>query len=199
MARSRNRPATRARVVSAAVTVFAERGYSGASIESIAEASGMTIGALYSNFTGKKELFLHALRSTVGRQEGEVGAAVDAESDISAEQRLIEDGRRYMRSVDRDPAGFRLLLWSLLQAATDEDVSEVVVEVLREQRTVQESLLRDLASERGDLRVSPKDGAAALSAMAIGFELQRMVDPRRVSQAEGRRLLAAYVESLPKS
>ena len=197
MASSRNRPATRARVISAAVEVFAERGYAGASIESIAQASGMTIGALYSNFSGKKELFLHALRASVGRQESEVGAAVATGSDSSAEQRLIDDGIRYMRGVERDPAGFRLLLWSLLQAQTDDEVREVVIEVLREQRAVQESILADLAAERGDLVVSPRDGAAALSAMAIGFEVQRMVDPRKVSKAEGVRLLQAYVASLP--
>jgi AcrR family transcriptional regulator len=197
MASSRNRPATRARVIAAAVEVFAERGYAGSSIESIAQASGMTIGALYSNFSGKKELFLHALRASVGRQEGEVGAAVGADSDYSAGERLINDGIRYLRSVERDPAGFRLLLWSLLQAATDDEVREVVVEVLREQRADQESILRDLGRERGDLAVSAKDGAAALSAMAIGFEVQRMVDPRRVTHAEGIRLLRAYVEGLP--
>jgi AcrR family transcriptional regulator len=66
MASSRNRPATRARVISAAVEVFAERGYAGASIESIAQASGMTIGALYSNFS--KGLFCMRSASVEARE-----------------------------------------------------------------------------------------------------------------------------------
>ncbi len=196
MAGKRNRAATRAKVLAAAIEVFAERGYAGASIESIAEASGMTIGALYSNFTGKRELFLSALREAVGRSEEEPGTGrFDPKADLPAD-RLVSDGVAYMNSIEQDPARFRLLLWSLLQAQTDADIREVVVEVLREQRDVQASILKAMAKQE-DLILSPKDGATLLNSMAIGFSAQRMIDPRKVTRAEGRRILESVVEALP--
>lgn len=196
MAGKRNRAATRAKVVAAAIEVFAERGYSGASIESIAEASGMTIGALYSNFSGKRELFLFALREAVGRSEEEPGTGgFDPQTELPAD-RLVSDGIAYMNAIEKDPARFRLLLWSLLQAQTDADIREVVVEVLREQRDVQASILKSMAKQE-DLILSPKDGATLLNAMAIGFTVQRMVDPRKVTRAEGRRILGSVVAALP--
>ncbi|WP_078278024.1 TetR/AcrR family transcriptional regulator [Mycobacteroides franklinii] len=51
------RERTRARLLEAALDVFAERGFHGASIENICERAGFTRGAFYSNFSGKDELF----------------------------------------------------------------------------------------------------------------------------------------------
>ncbi|MGB3414067.1 MAG: TetR family transcriptional regulator [Microbacteriaceae bacterium] len=54
---TRSRERTRARLLEAALTVFAEHGVPGASIEIITEAAGFTRGAFYSNFESKEELF----------------------------------------------------------------------------------------------------------------------------------------------
>ncbi len=196
MAGKRNRSATRAKVIAAAIEVFAERGYAGASIEAIAQASGMTIGALYSNFSGKRELFLFALREAVGRSEDEIGAGVFDSATEEPAERLMADGLGYMNSIEKSPARFRLLLWSVLQAEIDDDIRDVVVEVLREQREVQASILKQMAKQ-DDLVLSPKDGATMLNSMAMGYAIQRMVDPRKVTRAEGRRSLEAVIEALP--
>ncbi len=49
--------ATRAALVAAARPLFAQRGYSGVGTEEIARAAGVTRGALYHHFDGKRELF----------------------------------------------------------------------------------------------------------------------------------------------
>lgn len=54
----RRRENTRARLMDAALEVFAEEGLEGASVESICERAGFTRGAFYSNFESKNELFL---------------------------------------------------------------------------------------------------------------------------------------------
>lgn len=50
------RDATRTKLIDAALRVFAEYGYAGASIRRIAEEAGVALGLLYSHFEGKREL-----------------------------------------------------------------------------------------------------------------------------------------------
>ncbi len=54
---ARRREMTRAALLDAAETVFARRGFEGASLDEIAEAAGFTRGAIYKNFDGKEDLF----------------------------------------------------------------------------------------------------------------------------------------------
>ncbi len=58
LTRERRRELTREALLDAARTVFAHRGYVAGTLEAIAEAAGLTQGAIYSNFANKQELFL---------------------------------------------------------------------------------------------------------------------------------------------
>src|SRR5450759_2484874 len=51
------REEVRRRLLDAALAVFAEHGFDTANLDQIAEAAGLTKGAIYSNFIGKDELF----------------------------------------------------------------------------------------------------------------------------------------------
>lgn len=70
----RRRAMTREHLLAAAAEVFARRGYHGATLEEVAQAAGFTTGAIYSNFSGKEELFL-ALAAERERQLIEAFAA----------------------------------------------------------------------------------------------------------------------------
>jgi AcrR family transcriptional regulator len=64
LTRAESQAETRAKLLDAAAMVIAERGYTGASVETIAEAAGFSKGAVYSNFASKEALVL-ALVETV--------------------------------------------------------------------------------------------------------------------------------------
>jgi AcrR family transcriptional regulator len=55
--RAERSEATRARLVDAAVPLFAERGYGGVAMEQVVAAAGVTRGALYHHFRDKRDLF----------------------------------------------------------------------------------------------------------------------------------------------
>ena len=59
---SARRTQTRDRLITAAVSVFADRGIIGASVVEISERAGFTRGAFYSNFADKDDLVLAMLR-----------------------------------------------------------------------------------------------------------------------------------------
>lgn len=54
---TKRRSETRARLLAAATTIFAERGFGQVSIEQLTAAAGFTRGAFYSNFASIEELF----------------------------------------------------------------------------------------------------------------------------------------------
>jgi AcrR family transcriptional regulator len=58
LTRAQSRARTRELLLAAAMRVFARDGYAGASVDAIAAQAGFTVGALYSNFGTKQELFL---------------------------------------------------------------------------------------------------------------------------------------------
>ncbi len=66
----------RARVLAAAREVFSDRGLEGASVRAIASAAGCTTGAIYSQFSGKEELYAEVLSTSLGSLLGHVNAAV---------------------------------------------------------------------------------------------------------------------------
>ncbi|MDQ0190673.1 TetR family transcriptional regulator [Alicyclobacillus cycloheptanicus] len=56
---------TRSRILTAAERVFAEKGYSGSSLDDVAAAAGLTKGAVYWHFASKSDLFLSILERNV--------------------------------------------------------------------------------------------------------------------------------------
>jgi AcrR family transcriptional regulator len=64
--------AVRSRIVEAAVRVFGTKGYHGASMQDVVRESGLSIGAIYTYFAGKDELFLAGCELTNGMGMGEL-------------------------------------------------------------------------------------------------------------------------------
>jgi Transcriptional regulator len=67
LTRAQTQERNRAKVLAAARDEFAERGYRGAKIDAIAERAGLTRGAVYSNFPGKRALYFAVLADIAER------------------------------------------------------------------------------------------------------------------------------------
>lgn len=69
---------TREAVLRAARKLFAEAGYSGASVAAIAEGAGVTKGALFHHFQSKEDLFLEIWRDLQLEMDADARAAASA-------------------------------------------------------------------------------------------------------------------------
>jgi AcrR family transcriptional regulator len=76
----RRRANTRARVLDAAVEVFAERGARRVTVDDLVTAAGFTRGAFYSNFSSIEEVLLEAFKAESERMLGLFHAAMTAPS-----------------------------------------------------------------------------------------------------------------------
>ena len=65
--------AVRARIVDSALRVFAEKGYHRATIGDVVRDSGLSVGAIYTYFRGKDELFLATCEFSATEGLGELG------------------------------------------------------------------------------------------------------------------------------
>ena len=73
--------ATRAGLVEAATTLFAERGFVATSIDDVAAVAGMTKGAVYHHFAGKAALFEAVFSAREAEVHARLGAALDGAPD----------------------------------------------------------------------------------------------------------------------
>ena len=99
--------ATRAELVAAARRLFAEHGYGGVGTEEIVRAAGVTRGALYHHFAGKKDLF-RAVYEDVERElvEQIAGVAVSAPDPVAA----LRAGAQAWLDACEEPAVQRIAL-----------------------------------------------------------------------------------------
>ena len=93
---------TRQKVLEAARTLFAERGYEPATIRDIAKGAGMSTGAVFANFQDKAELFEAVLSTDMVKLAETMKAA--AASEGSVKTRLLSAlGAGYHGSLEQLP------------------------------------------------------------------------------------------------
>ncbi|HEX8983166.1 MAG TPA: TetR/AcrR family transcriptional regulator [Ktedonobacterales bacterium] len=83
--RTRDKEATRQRLLDAAETVFAEKGYHGAAVDDIIQASDSSKGGFYFHFLNKEAIFLALIDALTPKLEAAVDSAISAEPDPVAQ------------------------------------------------------------------------------------------------------------------
>ena len=121
--KAQERLARRRRIQEAARTVFTERGYAGASIELIARAAQLSVGAIYLYFRSKEDLYVSLIEDTLTVFDVEM-AQLRERAEISS--RLRETWDILVRWAEKDPEGPRILRL-LAQPAIRPQLSDEVV------------------------------------------------------------------------
>src|SRR5882757_2337034 len=149
LTRPESQARTRAELIATARDLFLSDGYAATSLERVAEAAGYSKGAVYSNFTGKKEICLEVLELIRTTKIGEIIGILNSEDEL--------DGRI---------------------ARFDADLRASLISSLQEVRAVVASSLDQMATSAGlTLPISTEDAVSTLLSLGIGLGIQRALDP----------------------
>jgi AcrR family transcriptional regulator len=185
---------TRARILAAAVNLFAERGFSGTSIAEVEAAAGLSprSGALYKHFPSKLALLEAALEERMAEIDA-FKAQVDlaplgdlrAELTLAARWGLAELRRErdlvriVMREGDRVPELPRRFREAIVEPGLD--LATRIVE-------------RD-AARSGASVADPRAVAEVMCASLVGYSLQGTLFGERFVDVDEERFVAAWVDS----
>jgi AcrR family transcriptional regulator len=115
------RPAVRRRLLDAALQVFAEQGFASASLDQVAEAAGLTKGAIYSNFAGKDDLFFAMMKDQVTNRIETVRTALGASSPGADGEQARHDIGRLLTEAFTQQRNWQLVFLDFWQRAVRDD------------------------------------------------------------------------------
>ena len=157
---------TKPRLLRAAADVFARRGYAGTRVSEIADAAGLSNGALYAYFGSKSDLLVDALRAHGQRMLSDLASGYPARS-IS--DLLLQAGRSLHLRREADDG---LVIEGLIAARRDEQVAVPMRGFMREQVDWLATVVRE-AQSRGEVdpAISPSAVAHFCISLAAGTAL----------------------------
>jgi AcrR family transcriptional regulator len=173
---SPRRTRTRGKVFDAAVELIAEQGYSGTSVEDIAERAGVAKGTIFYNFGSKEELFSQLLEFGIHRLAERLTAKVEGLHGARAVEALA-DG--ILEVVEPPPAFIQVVVAELYRTGrswqdTLELVREEAARVIRE--VIEEGQDHGELDPLIDARLAA--GALMGAAFAVGLDW-RAFSPER--------------------
>jgi AcrR family transcriptional regulator len=186
----------RDRIVAAALRVFSERGYQRATIQDVVRDSGLSVGAIYTYFRSKDELFLECCDLMTGGGLDTLGTLL-AGKETTAE-RLATAAVFYIDSIDEAPEGGPGLV-TLVQAWAGAETEPRLRDMLvrRRERLVGagQLLLREGVA-RGELPawIDVDATTRAYIAMLDGMLLQRIEAGESFRPAELERQALAVLD-----
>jgi AcrR family transcriptional regulator len=165
---------TRERILAAAEGLFASHGFDGVTMPAIAEASGITAGAIYKHFTGKAELFFEVVRRAVEATPPSADNGSLSETVASYTTRRLKRVRQMAVEVHyaaaRSPGVRRLLRGSL-----DRQIGQISDGVAQAQRA------GVLAAD-----ADPEFVATAVMAFIMGLMHLETIAPQLIGDARWR-------------
>ena len=167
LTRAEAKARTRELLLDAAARVFAQKGLAGASVDEIAEAAGYSIGAVYSNFGGKEQLFVELLKE---RANDRVTRAAEIMADAEPGEALRAMSQLMIEVADKDTDFAPLQAEFWLYAVRNPELMDTLAQRMREPRDLLAALVGRSVPDPGQ--------AAELSTIVIAL-FQGMVRLRR--------------------
>lgn len=146
--------AQRRALLHAAEKQVREQGFSGLTVQSLAQASGVAVGTVYRYFGNKDELVCEVFRNATGREVAALAEALEVEGSVA--ERLQHGCRRFAERALKAPQ----LAWSLIA----EPVGASLADDRLRYREAYAALFADVLAEgvaKGELPPQPEKLTAA--------------------------------------
>lgn len=177
--RAEKKLATRSRLLDAAESVFAARGFGEASLDEIAEVAGLTKGAVYSNFDKKLDLLLAVLDERMNRRFMAITETVDTTRALP--EQAAQGGQLFMDAFQEERELYLLWLECSVHSVHDADVRDALVKLDHKIRDAVAEFIEHHAETVGIVLPMPAiQLATAVTCLADGLALERMKDPDSV-------------------
>jgi AcrR family transcriptional regulator len=168
----------RAQILDAALEVFARQGFHEARMDDIAQASGLSKGALYLYYKSK-DAIIGALLTSIFNIAMRGSLAVE-HADGPVRDRILEITERFAGEIDRFSRAMPVMLEFYAIAARDRTVRKYMGEILDEYAELVAHLLAQ-GMDRGEFRGGdPHDLAVGLIAIWEGMALLWAISPERI-------------------
>jgi AcrR family transcriptional regulator len=192
--REEKKAITRARLVAAAATVFAHRGFAGSSLEDVAEEAGLTKGAVYSNFESKDDLIRAVLHDRLDEPARTIPALVSDE--LSVEDRAARASELFVRQMEQDREAALLDVEFSIYLARNPEMVPRFSEGARELRRTMARAMEEWAARDGvPLPLDSDTLVAGVFALGNGIRLARLSDPDLAPEDLFGKMLALILSS----
>ena len=186
--------ATRRKLLDAAKRIFAKDGFEAARLEDIAAGAGYTRGAFYANFRSKEDIFFALLEEWVRERIESLTCALRRRSDPAG--KLVALRTHYAElATDR-----RLVLISMefkLYALRHPEAHARLRSRHRRIRASFGELFSEVMNALGrTIPIAYPAASACLGAVAQGFLLEHLLDPKTLSDGDVRHVLGLYFDSI---
>jgi AcrR family transcriptional regulator len=167
--------------------VVAEKGFDGATVDDIAEAAGFSVGALYSNFSGKDELFLVVFDGHMEWFEQRLDEAREVDDPAKA----IAD---WFGAVSENRHQFLVFVDFWAYAVRRPVLRREFAKRMKQMRSAVARLLDARTADSGaPLPLDPDMLALLILAVWRGLTLEKLASSRAVPDAEIGRLLGSVI------
>lgn len=190
---------TRQQLLDAALQVFSAKGYVAARLEEIAQAAGVTRGAIYWHFKDKPGLYAALLESVAAasqRIQGE--AAAEGGTYLEVMERILV---RLLSVIEEDPQVRAIFELQLFKTGAALELAAVLDDQRAAGRSMVDAITAIMAQAQaaGEVRIdlSPREAALAFLAYQNGLALMWLQDPNLFSlRTEAPVFAAMYVRSI---
>jgi len=164
--------------------VFARDGFHAATLDDIAAEAGLTKGAIYSNFAGKRELFLALLEEQVTRRTQIARTALSGTprgpgAEVPSPTAALADRLGRLAAAEPDWQLLYIEFW--LFAMRDPDAHRLLTAARRRLRQTIAELAEEMEQRFGrDTGISGTRWATIVLGLSNGLALERLIDPEAV-------------------
>ncbi|MBV9041173.1 MAG: TetR/AcrR family transcriptional regulator [Acidimicrobiia bacterium] len=193
LTREEKKAQTRERLIEAAARVFAEKGFAESSLDEVADAAGLTKGAVYSNFENKEALVAAVLKAHEDRQSGISDVATGLPT---LEEQQAVAARLFSESVNEERDAWLLFLDFTAYALRNPAIYADFLAAHRAGRQrIADMIDQNTPAEGPRFKTDVDQAALIFGIIGNGIAIEKLIDPEGVPDDLFDKLLPVLIDA----